>query len=535
MALRFFLVLGFALLLAARGATLADEAARPNILWVSCEDTGPEMGCYGDAYAVTPNIDRLASQGVRFTNAFSHSGVCAPTRSGIITGMYPTTIGTHGMRSNGVPPAYVKCFTEYLRAAGYYCTNDNKTDYNFAAPVTAWDDNRRGAHWRNRPRKDQPFFAVVNITSSHESQIRQPEAQYRKLIATFEPEEIHDPEKATLPPYYPDAPVVRKDWARYYDIVTGMDKTVGQVLQDLEDDGLADKTIVFFWGDHGRGLPRGKRWLYDSGIHVPLIVRWPGVIEPGTTNDEMVCFLDLAPTVLSLAGVEIPKHLQGQVILGPHKAPPRQYIFAARDRMDETRDTIRAVRDERYKYLRNFMPEQPYAAPIAYMDEMPSMREWRRLNAAGKLTGPQTLFFRKTKPVEELFDTQADPHEVKDLADQPEMQETLQRMRAELDRWMHDTGDLGLIPEPVLEEQRRPGGQWSVTADPVIKREDGKATITCATEGASLAYIIGPPKKGREHWLLYTEPVAVPPGEVIRARACRLGYHDSAVVKGNAE
>ncbi len=395
MALRFFLVLGFALLLAARGATLADEAARPNILWVSCEDTGPEMGCYGDAYAVTPNIDRLASQGVRFTNAFSHSGVCAPTRSGIITGMYPTTIGTHGMRSNGVPPAYVKCFTEYLRAAGYYCTNDNKTDYNFAAPVTAWDDNRRGAHWRNRPRKDQPFFAVVNITSSHESQIRQPEAQYRKLIATFEPEEIHDPEKATLPPYYPDAPVVRKDWARYYDIVTGMDKTVGQVLQDLEDDGLADKTIVFFWGDHGRGLPRGKRWLYDSGIHVPLIVRWPGVIEPGTTNDEMVCFLDLAPTVLSLAGVEIPKHLQGQVILGPHKAPPRQYIFAARDRMDETRDTIRAVRDERYKYLRNFMPEQPYAAPIAYMDEMPSMREWRRLNAAGKLTGPQTLFFRK--------------------------------------------------------------------------------------------------------------------------------------------
>ncbi|HEX5105036.1 MAG TPA: sulfatase, partial [Pirellulaceae bacterium] len=313
-------------------------AERPNILWISLEDISPNLGCYGDEYAVTPNIDRLAAEGCRYTQAFSHAGVCAPTRSGIITGMYPTSIGTHYMRCKGVPPSHVKCFTEYLRSRGYYCTNDNKTDYNFDSPLTAWDDNRKGAHWRNRPSKETPFFCVINLTTTHESQIRLPEAQLENRRKTLSADELHDPAKAPLPPYYPDTPVVRRDVANYYDNLTWTDREVGRILKQLADDGLADSTIVFFWGDHGWGMPRGKRWIYDSGIRVPLVVRWPGQLQPGSASDELVAFVDLAPTMLSLAGAPIPKHLQGQAFLGEQKAPPREYIYAARDRMDETLD-----------------------------------------------------------------------------------------------------------------------------------------------------------------------------------------------------
>ena len=511
------------------GSAAAADRPRPNILWISLEDISPDLGCYGDAYAVTPNIDRLAAQGVLFTRAFTHAGVCAPSRSGIITGMYPTTIGTHHMRSKGVPPPYVKCFTEYLRAAGYFCTNDNKTDYNFDAPLTAWDESKPGAHWRHRPDKGQPFFAVINLVSTHESQIRLPEKQLEKRRETLAPHELHDPAKATLPPYYPDTPVVRRDWANYHDNLTWTDKRVGQILQDLDDDRLAQNTIVFFWGDHGRGLPRAKRWVYDSGIHVPLLVRWPGQIEPGSVRDDLVCFLDLAPTVLSLAGVPVPKHLQGQIILGPQQAPPREYIFAARDRMDETYDIIRAVRDRRFKYIRNYQPEKTCSQPIAYMDEMPTMNEWRRLHAEGKLTGPQTLFFQPTKPVEELDDTATDPHEIHNLADQPEHQTTLQRLRAAHEKWRQNTHDLGLIPEPILLELKRPGGQWVTTDDPRITIASGQVTISCDTEGSSIAYALGPPRKD-EHWRLYTNPFPAPPNTPIRARACRLGFKDSQTV-----
>jgi uncharacterized sulfatase len=532
------LLFATALLTAANTATALPAAERPerhNILWISLEDTSPDLGCYGDSYAVTPNIDRLASQGVRFNLAFSHSGVCAPTRSGIITGMYPTTIGTHHMRCEGVPPAYVRCFTEYLRAAGYYCTNDSKTDYNFAAPRTAWDDNRNGAHWRNRPDPKQPFFAVINLTTTHESRIRQSEEDYRNMAAQLDADELHDPDAAPLPPYYPDTPVVRRDWARYHDCITFTDKRVGQILQDLEDDGLAKSTIVFFWGDHGRGLPRAKRWVYDSGIHVPLIVRWPGHVEPGTTSDELVCFLDLAPTVLSLAGVPVPEKLQGQVILGPEKAPPREYIFAARDRMDETYDIIRAVRDKRFKYIRNYRPELPYAQHIEYMDLMPTMQEWRRLAAEGSLEGAPAIFFQPEKPREELYDTVADPHEIANLVDDAKYAEVLERLRAVHEIWMRDTGDLGLIPEDELWERVRPGGEWSVTDNPFVRnRDDGKAEITCATEGASIAYCLGTKHAdGRAHWLLYTGPIALPrdADAALRAQSFRLGYRDSAIVE----
>jgi N-sulfoglucosamine sulfohydrolase len=510
-------------------------AERPNILWISLEDISPDLGCYGDKFAVTPNIDRLATQGCRYTNVFTHAGVCAPSRSGIITGMYPTTMGTHYMRCKGVPPSYVKCFPEYLRAAGYYCTNDSKTDYNFDAPISAWDDNRRGAHWRNRPTKETPFFAVINLTTTHESQIRLPEGQLAARRKTLSESELHDPAKAPLPPYYPDTPVVRRDMANYYDNLTFTDKEVGRILKQLEDDGLAESTIVFFWGDHGRGLPRHKRWIYDSGIRVPLVVRWPGKLQPGSVSDELVAFLDLAPTVLSLAGLESPTHFQGQAFLGVKKAAtPREYVYAARDRMDETLDIIRAVRDKRYKYIRNYRPDLPYAQDIAYMNEMPTMKEWRRLAAADKLAGPQKIFFELTKPVEELYDTLADPHEINNLATDPQHAKVLARLRAAHEKWRQDTLDLGLTPEAELNELRRPNGMWAITADPKISPADGVATIRCATEGASIAYRVAPARDvdfGR--WLLYSRPVALAPGAVIEARACRLGFKDSGTVTAN--
>ncbi len=514
-------------------ALAAAPPDRPNILWITIEDASPDLGCYGDDYARTPNLDRFATQGVRYTRAFSIAGVCAPSRSGIITGMFPTTIGTHHMRSKGVPPPYVKCFTEYLRAAGYYCTNNVKTDYNFDAPVTAWDENSPKAHWRNRP-AGRPFFAVFNFTTTHESQIRVDDETFAARTKALAPDDRHDPAQAELPPYYPDTPVVRRDWARYHDLLTAVDLQVAGMLKQLEDDGLADETVVFFFSDHGRGLPRAKRWVYDSGIHVPLIIRWPGKLKPGTVNESLVSLIDFGPTVLSIAGVDVPDHVQGRPFLGTQAAEPREYVFAARDRMDETYDIIRCARDKRYKYIRNFKPGRPYAQYIDYMEQMPTMREMRRLNKAGRLVGAQKLFFLPEKPPEELYDTQADPHEVHNLAADPDQQERLAEMRGLLGEWMQQTNDLGLIPEEELNERVRPGGEWAVTAKPVVEPAGGRfkepvtVTITCTTDGASIAYTTEAGE--RPHWELYARPIRLEKSCSLRVMACRLGYKDSAEV-----
>lgn len=525
------------LLLAAGSILLAASARaddRPNILWISTEDISPDLACYGDAYASTPNLDKLAGQGARYTRAFSIAGVCAPSRSAIITGMYPTTISTHHMRCKAVPPPHVRCFPEYLRAAGYYCTNNFKTDYNFDAPVTAWDDCSRQAHWRNRA-KDQPFFAVFNIIDTHESKIRTADTDFARLTQRLSPEERHDPARAKLPPYYPDTPIVRNDWARYYDLITAMDKIVADRLRELEEDGLADNTVVFFFGDHGRGLPRAKRWLYDSGMHVPLLIRWPDTIKPGTVEDRLVSFVDFGPTVLSIAGVDVPDHMQGRPFLGRQTGEPRDYVFGARDRMDETYDIIRAVRDKRFKYIRNFQACKPYAQYIDYMEKMPTMQEMRRLNKAGELVGPQKLFFLPEKPEEELYDTVADPHEVNNLAALPEHEDTLKRMRARLDKWMEETNDLGLIPEDVLNERMRPGGKWQTTAKPVVlSRSHGTGevfgvSLNCETEGASIAYATD--TGDNTHWKLYTEPLRLMKGATLRAKAIRIGFKESDEVR----
>ncbi|HPD29112.1 MAG TPA: sulfatase-like hydrolase/transferase [Phycisphaerae bacterium] len=524
-----FLLLG--LIAATQTANAADL---PNVLWISCEDVCPDLGCYGDKYARTPNIDKLAREGIRYTHAFSVSGVCAPSRSAIITGMYPTTISTHHMRCKAVPPACVKCFTEYLRSAGYYCTNNSKTDYNFDAPVTAWDECSNKAHWRNRT-PGQPFFSVFNLTVTHESQIRCSPEQFARHMQKVAPEHRHDPAKAVLPPYYPDTPIVRNDWARYYDLITAMDLQLADLLRQLEEDGLADKTIVFFFGDNGRGLPRAKRWLYDSGIHVPLVIRLPDRKDAGTVCDDLISFIDFGPTVLSLAGVKVPAHMQGQPFLGGQRAGPRQYVFAARDRMDETYDIIRSVRDKRFKYIRNFKPGRPYAQYIDYMEKMPTMQEMRRLNKEGTLTGPRKTFFLPEKPEEELYDCINDPHEITNLVNLPEHRERLIEMRKVLEKWMDDTRDLGLIPEEELNERMRPGGRWAVTAAPVMEPPGGShrgpasITIFCPTEAASIAWTC---EEGEQaHWRLYCEPIRLSHTATVRAKAVRLGYKESPEVR----
>ncbi|MEO7300762.1 MAG: sulfatase, partial [Verrucomicrobiota bacterium] len=434
---------------------------RPNIVWIIGEDMGPELGCYGDKNAITPNMDRLAREGAVYTHAYTHAPVCAPTRSGLITGQYPTTIGTHHMRSRLLNPPPM--FTEYLRKAGYTVAwpkkELGKTDFNFEVPKNAFDVTD---DWTKKMPK-QPFFGYANILYSHESKIRADKELFAQLTEKLKPSERHDPKKMVVPPYHPDAPEVRRDLANYYDLVTAVDYKVGEILDAIDRAGIASNTVVILTGDHGRGLPRSKRWVYDSGIHVPLIVRWPGHVKPKTVINDLVSFIDFAPTMLSVAGVAhwpwngplfldpgvpIPDYppLQGTAFLGAD-AKKRNYIFAARDRMDETYDRIRAVRDKRFKYIRNFEPQLPYAQRIAYGEEMPTMQVWRKWNAEGKLNEVQKLFFAPTKPKEELYDCNADPHEIKNLAGNKKYEEKLKELRGALDKWIEQTHDMGAVPE----------------------------------------------------------------------------------------
>ena len=508
------------------------SATRPNILWLSIEDTGQQVEPY-DAYARTPNIGRLAREGVTFLEAYSHSPVCAPTRSGIITGMYPTAIGTHHMRSRMVPPPFVRAFPEYLRELGYYTTNNSKTDYNFPVPITAWDDSSRTAHWKNRPDPDQPFFTVFNLGSSHEGSVRrQHQARSRNPAAA-----IHDASRLPLPPYYPDTPKVREAWAAYYDVITITDRTIGEMLQELEDAGLAEETLVVFWGDHGAGLARAKRWIYDSGLKVPLIMRWPGKIEPGTLRSDFVQFLDFAPTMISVAGGEPPSHLHGRVILGDDQGPEPEYLYHGRDRMDERYDMIRGVRDRRYLYVRNFESHRPWVQFMRTPSQGPIYQELARLKHSGGLGPLAAPFMQDTKPFEELYDVVADPHQVFNLASDRRYAGTLQLLREELLDWMRRTDDKGLVPEPELYRRMFENESNAITDPPVLtetRRNDGTMQVELRprTEGSSLAYrIANDGSRERDApWLLYTDKVLLQKGQTLQAIAARLGFENSPAV-----
>ncbi|MGB0370078.1 MAG: sulfatase-like hydrolase/transferase [Opitutales bacterium] len=508
-----------------RDETSADK--RPNILWISVEDISPNLGCYGDTYASTPNLDQLADEGVRFTRAYTPAGVCAVTRTGIITGMYPISYGGQHMRSRIVTPPDVKAFSEYLRAEGYFTSNKFKTDYQFESPLSAWD--RQGTEhndWRDRE-SGQPFFSVINLDVCHESQIRHSDEVHAQILARLQPEQRHDPERAGefLPPIYANTPETRTDWARYADNISEMDRQVGKILQRLEDDGLADNTIVVFWSDHGRGLPRGKRWIYESGIHVPLIARWPGVIEQGSVVDDLVSTQDLAPTTLALAGIQPKDYMHGRVFLGPETEAAPEMLFFHRDRMDEAQECMRAASDGRYKYIRNYETQRAYSQHLDYMDQMPTLVDLRRLHAEGKLNEAQSRFFSPTKSAEELYDIIKDPHEINNLAGKADYAEILQKLRLATERWQDRIGDMGMMPEPVMMEFIRPGNVFRATAAPDYKTTGNEIILTCDTPGASINYRIneGP-------WQLYHTPIDLIPNAKLEIIANRIGYQDSEVI-----
>lgn len=536
---------------------------RPHILWLVTEDLGPYLPPFGDSTIVTPNLSRLAAEGVVYTHLFSPSGVCAPSRAAIATGMYPSGIGANHMRTTdstftglpyyeAVPPPEVRMMSEILRREGYYCTNNAKTDYQFVPPMTAWNESSPYAHWRNRP-AGQPFFSIFNFTVTHESGLFEPygfrqmeQRHYRSGDRSFEiggwnmrsteeetPVYVDKNADFPIPPYLPDTDSTRRDMWKMYNNIAEMDRQLGAILDQLEADGLLDSTIIFFYADHGGPLPRQKRLLYDSGLRSPMIIRFPDQWKAGSRDTQLISFIDFAPTVFSLAGIQPPDHLDGQAFLGPYQAEaPRQYIHAAADRFDERTDAIRAVRDARFKYIRNYRPEQGYYLPLAYRERIPSMRELLRLKEAGAINEYQAQWFRPTKPREELFDCQNDPHELHNLASDPQYADKLAELSTEMDRWLTEIGDQPNLPERQLIRQLwGAADRQPKTKEPVVEIIDGTISVTCPTEGASIGY---QSKKRHESWPnsweVYTGPVTPADDREYRTKAHRIGYRASDIV-----
>lgn len=422
---------------------------RPNILWICAEDMSPHMSCYGERTIETPNIDRLAREGVRFENAFITCPVCSPSRSAMITGMYQTSSGAHNHRSSRHKvelklPGAIKFVPEYFKRAGYYTSNGGmlnlndysqtkagKTDYNLVFDNKMYD----AAEWSGR-KDGQPFFAQLQLKGGKNRGAKVPDPV--------------DPKDVKLPPYYPDDPALREDWARYLNSVINTDIEVGRVLKRLEDEGIADETIVFFWTDHGISHIRGKQFLYDEGIRIPLIVRGPGLGGSAVRTD-LVEHIDIPATSMALAGLGVPDHFQGRSLFNADYRQ-RECAFAARDRCDETVERIRCVRTHRYKYIRNYYWHVPHTQANRYKDGKEIMKVMRRLHAEGKLDENQAKPFAATRPVEELYDLKADPHEINNLAENTGYAGVLRKFSARLNRWIEETRDLGQLPEPVIAD-----------------------------------------------------------------------------------
>lgn len=554
-----------------------------NVLWISLEDCSQTLGCYGDPVARTPHLDRLAAEGVRYDLAFSTAPVCAPARAAVITGCYAASIGAHNMRTSHVnpdvpgavapyscvPPPHVKCLGEYFRAAGWFCTNNHKTDYQIEVdhrpPFTAWDvqggpgpagtyDTAR-AHWRQRA-PGQPFFSVFNLLPTHES------ACWLRADGTTNPDSIN------LPPYLADTAQTRRSIARHYDALAENDAVAGSLLRQLEEDGLADSTIVVVWSDHGNGRPRGKRWLRDSGLRVPFIVRFPpslrglpGFPPPGSTSSDLVSTLDLAPSMLSLCGLPPPRHLQGRIFAGPDRSDPPACVFATRDRMDECHDRIRAARDARYLYVRHHFPTLSSGQWIPYSWQGDAVQDLLRAELTRPDGDAPGALFAPRAP-EELYDSVADPHQQRNVACDPAHRGALLRLRAAMDEWERRYDRFGDWDEVTLRRFFHPDGDPATTATPRVlavtggppgeslrqghrfqrnfpgmhPTPDGGTVPTatpvllflqCATPGASIGWALdGDPA---ERWRLYTGPVRIDAGHIghIRAKAVRYGWRTS--------
>ena len=527
---------------------------KPNILFIVFEDMSPRIGVYGDDVAQTPVLNAFAKQSILYQNVFTSAGVCAPSRASLITGHYQQTIGAQHMRTaNGkpiayeaVPPANVKAFPELLRRAGYYTTNSGgygpnhaKTDYQFGNPFTIWDEQVAKHPWKGR-RSGQPFFAMVNILGTHESQTWPSETEATMpfiagILEAIRSERqdrvpIIDPSSVPIPSYLPDTVPVRRDIAQHYDNIHYMERKVEELLEMLESDGLADETIVIVTTDHGDGLPRMKRSLYDSGLHVPMMIRFPSGYGAGTSRDELVSFVDIAPTLLSLAGAPVPLSLPGRNFVGEDTPPEREFVYAALDRHDNVPDRMRAVRDKRWKYIRNYNPNRPFFRRLPFRDVQPTMAELWRLHDAGKLNDIQRQYFIAPRPEEELYDTLRDPEEIKNLASKPEYGRQLTRMRKAYSAFKAKTTDRSDLSEEEMIYEMWPGGQQPMTAAPSFEIVEGEVVIRTSTEGASIGYRF----EGDERWLLYQSPIRIG-ARSVEAKAIRYGFKESAIKKLESE
>ena len=526
------------------------KADKPlNVVWISCEDMGPILGAYGNTIIKTPNLDRLASEGVLYKNAYSTVGVCAPSRFSIITGMYSARLGAHNMRTGDyhnfktpeevfykqdigvidkagvnipqyevVPPKHVKPFTEILRAKDYYCANNFKCDYQFNSPFTAWDEVSPTVSFRDAP-KDRPFFYVWNSLLTHESRIWQRSDEVLTVA----------PQDAIIPDYFPDIPEVRMDIARKYSNIEAMDKKVGELLSQLEEDGLLETTIIMFWSDHGGNLLRQKRAVGNSGLNVPLIVRYPDKKMAGKVEDRIVSLMDLAPTVLSLLNIEPPAHYDGKAFAGPFEDKPRKYAFGTADRFDESTDMQRSVLDGRFVYIKNFMPELPLIYRNKYRERIPMNSKLIQMDSQGELNGDASYIFMKTKEVEELYDLQEDPYEVKNVATKPEYADKLVELRNALSAWQIEIDDKGFLPENEIVKSFWPDMKQPVTEDVVFSlNSDGLLSLTTVTPGASIGYQLDE-NIGSDSWKFYHKPLRINEDQQIAARAIRIGFKASNI------
>jgi len=469
-----------------------------NVVWIVIEDASPHIGCYGETLIKTPHIDRMAREGIRCKNAFVTSPVCSSSRSAMVSGMYQTTLGVHNHRSQTSSgkgggnadyydsykvPKSVRLIPELFRDAGYFITNKNKTDYNFIPASKLYHGN----DWKKAP-ADQPIFAQFQLSGG----------KNRKAKSHA------DPEQVVLPPYYPDHPTLRQDWAKYLDSWVKTDEEVGRILADLEKAGRLDATAVFLWTDHGVSHLRGKQFLYEEGIRVPLVIRLPKKRRAGTVRDDLIEHIDVAACSLKLAGIKIPGNVQGQDFLADDYKP-RKFVFAARDRCDETVDVLRCVRDSRYKYVRNFMSHVSHAQPSQYKDGKKIVQVIRGLYEEGKLNEQQSRPFLPRRPPEELYDLQTDPHELVNLATDPKLRDRLADMRMALRRRMIETRDMGLIPEPILEDVGREAGNKYLA---FLKKDRGEQTLRLieaitageANDGAKLLEYAKSPDPATRYW-----------------------------------
>jgi len=519
-----------------------------NVIWISCEDMGPVLSSYGVKEISTPNIDKLAEEGIKYTNAYSTVGVCAPSRFSIITGMYPARLGAHNMRTGNfytykdpdkltykqnkgvidksginvpeyevVTPTNIKAFTEYLRNENYYCINNNKCDYQFNSPFTAWDEVSGNISYKDRP-KNTPFFYVKNLMVTHESRI---------WLRKNEPITVNK-DILKIPAYYPDIPEVRNDIAIKYSNIQEMDRQVGEIISDLEKNDLLDKTIIFFWSDHGGNLLRQKRAVGNSGLKVPLIIRFPDGYRSGEVDNRIVSLMDLGPTTMSLLGIKPPSFLDGKAFLGKYKTKPRNYAFGSADRFDESTDMQRSVIDGRFVYIKNFMPELPLIYRNKYREQISMNKKIIQMDRDDELIGDSKYIFMKSKQDEELYDLKFDPYEVDNIVNNPDYIDKLIELRNALNTWQYEIDDKGFTNESELINEFWPNMIQPITKPVEITVSDNVVSLKCETKGSSIGYQIGA-QIGSQNWKLYNKPFDLSSNQKLATRAIKIGYKASTI------